>query len=111
MNEEFENFNDQDEEWLAELEIRAADLENDLFDWREAHARELTETNYGRDGGARRNREARNGALKAPSRQASPGRRSPGRHRRGNCGRLPRSQTRHCITSLRTRTGSRTTMT
>ena len=72
MNEEFENFNDQDEEWLTELEIRAADLENDLFDWREAHARELTETNYGRDGEARRNREARNGALRAQSRQAQP---------------------------------------
>ena len=50
MNEEFENFNDQDEEWLTELEIRATDLENDLFDWREAHARELTDTSYGRDG-------------------------------------------------------------
>ena len=72
MNEEFENFNDQDEEWLTELEIRAADLENDLFDWREAHARELTETTYGRDGEARRNREARNGALRAQSRQAQP---------------------------------------
>ena len=50
MNEEFENFNDEDEEWLTELEIRAADLENELFDWREAHARELAETSYGRDG-------------------------------------------------------------
>jgi hypothetical protein len=39
MNEEFENFNDEDEEWLTELEIRATDLENELFDWREAHAR------------------------------------------------------------------------
>ena len=72
MNEEFENFNDQDEEWLTALEIRAADLENDLFDWREAHARELTETNYGRDGEARGIREARNGALRAQPRQAQP---------------------------------------
>jgi hypothetical protein len=35
-----ENFDkqDKDEEWLSELELRAADLENDLFDWREAQA-------------------------------------------------------------------------
>ena len=38
MTNEFENFNDRDEEWLRELELRATDLENDLFDWREAHA-------------------------------------------------------------------------
>ena len=81
MNEEFENFNDQDEEWLTELEIRAADLENDLFDWREAHARELTETSYGRDGEPRRTREARNGALRAQSRQAQP-RQAPPRQAR-----------------------------
>ena len=44
MTNEFENFNDRDEEWLHELELRATDLENDLFDWREAHARELTDS-------------------------------------------------------------------
>ena len=70
MNEEFENFNDQDAEWLTELEIRAADLENELFDWREAHARELTETSYDRDGVPRRARDSRTGALRAQPRQA-----------------------------------------
>ena len=77
MNEEFENFNDQDEEWLTELEIRAADLENELFDWREARARELTETSYGRDGAPRRARDSRSGALRAQPRQAQPRRAAP----------------------------------
>ena len=79
MDEDFENFNDQDEEWLTELEIRAADLENELFDWREAHARELTETSYGRDGAPGKTRDTRNGALRAQPRQAPPPRRTPPR--------------------------------
>ncbi len=70
MDEEFENFNDQDEEWLTELEIRASDLENELFDWREAHARELAETSYGRDGVPRRTKDARTAALRAQSQEA-----------------------------------------
>ena len=49
MTNEFENLNDRDEEWLHELELRATDLENELFDWREAHARELADSSYGRD--------------------------------------------------------------
>ncbi len=77
MNEEFENFNDQDEEWLTELETRAADLENELFDWREAHPRELTETSYGRDGVPRRARDGRTGALRAQPRQAQPRQAAP----------------------------------
>jgi hypothetical protein len=72
VDEEFEHFNDEDAEWLTELEIRASDLENELFDWREAHARELAETNYGRDGAPSRSREPRNGALRARPRQAPP---------------------------------------
>jgi hypothetical protein len=72
MDEDFENFNDQDEEWLTELEIRATDLENELFDWREAHARELAETSYGRDGAPGKTRDAPNGALRAQPRQAVP---------------------------------------
>ena len=77
MNEEFENFNDQDEEWLTELEIRASDLENELFDWREAHARELAETGYGRDAVPRQARDARTSGVRAqprstPSRQVPP---------------------------------------
>ena len=69
MNEGFENFNDEDEEWLSELEIRAADLENELFDWREAHARELADTSYGRDGAPRTPRDSQTGALRAQPRQ------------------------------------------
>jgi hypothetical protein len=80
MNEEFENFNDYDEEWLSELEIRAADLENELFDWREARARELAETSYGRDGTGygrdgtprRTSRDTRTAAMRAQSRQVQP---------------------------------------
>jgi len=72
MDEEFENFNDQDEEWLTELEIRATDLENELFDWREAHARELADTSYGRDGAPSRSRDGRSGALRAQPKQAQP---------------------------------------
>ena len=78
MDEDFENFNDQDEEWLTELEIRATDLENELFDWREAHARELAETSYGRDGAPGKSRDAPNGALRAQPRQAVP-RQTPAR--------------------------------
>jgi hypothetical protein len=78
MDEEFENFNDQDEEWLTELEITAADRENELFDWREAHARELAQTSYGRDGAPRRTRDARTGTMRAKPRQAS-GRQAPRR--------------------------------
>jgi hypothetical protein len=70
MNEEFENFSGYDEEWLSELETRAAELETQLFDWREAHARELAETGYGRDGTARPARgDARIASLRAQSRQ------------------------------------------
>ena len=67
MTNEFENFNDRDEEWLHELELRATDLENELFDWREAHARELTDSSYGRDGTTAppRRRAARNAARPA----------------------------------------------
>ena len=72
MTEEFENFNDQDEEWLNELELRATDLENELFDWREAHARELAETSYGRDGVPRRTRDGRPGMLRAQPTASEP---------------------------------------
>ena len=74
MNEEFENFNDQDEEWLTELEIRASDLENELFDWREAHARELAETGHGRDAAPRRATDARTSGVRAQPRS------TPSRH-------------------------------
>jgi len=72
MTNEFENFNDRDEEWLHELELRATDLENDLFDWREAHARELTDSSYGRDGVPRASSEGRPGMLRAQARRTPP---------------------------------------
>jgi hypothetical protein len=82
MNEGFENLNDRDEEWLSDLEIRAMDLENELFDLREAHARELAETSYGRGGAPSRTRELRTregraGDVRAKARQAPPGQAKP----------------------------------
>src|ERR1700748_3671280 len=49
MREDFENFNDEDEEWLSELEINDTDLENELSDWHAAQARQITESSYGHD--------------------------------------------------------------
>jgi hypothetical protein len=72
MTNEFENFNDNDEEWLHELELRATDLENELFDWREAHARELADSSYGRDQTPRRSSEGRPGMLRAQPRRTPP---------------------------------------
>jgi hypothetical protein len=79
MTNEFENFNDRDEEWLRELELRATDLENDLFDWREAHARELADSSYGRDGTPQRSTDGRPGMLRAQPRPAQPRPAQPGR--------------------------------
>ena len=72
MTDEFENFNDRDEEWLRELELRATTLENDLFDLREAHARELTDSSYSRDGTPQRASEGRPGMLRAQPRRTPP---------------------------------------
>jgi hypothetical protein len=49
MNQDFESFNDEDDEWLSELETRAIDLEKELFDWRESRAREMAESVYRRE--------------------------------------------------------------
>ncbi len=82
MNEDFENFNVHDEEWLTELENRAADLQNELFDWREAHARESADPGHDWDEAppARetRTREARPGMLRAQPRPAQAGSAQPG---------------------------------
>ena len=40
---EFENFSEDDELWLSDLETRAIDLENELSVWREARQRALDE--------------------------------------------------------------------
>jgi len=53
MSQDIESFNEEDDEWLSELETRAIDLEKDLFDWRESRAREVTESVYRREAGPR----------------------------------------------------------
>lgn len=49
MTQDFESFNEKDDEWLSELETRAIDLEQELFDWRELRARELADSAYRRE--------------------------------------------------------------
>jgi len=46
---EFENFSDDDELWLSDLETRAIDLENELSVWRETRERVFTEDDYAAD--------------------------------------------------------------
>jgi hypothetical protein len=43
---EFENFSDDDELWLSDLETRAIDLENELSVWRESRERALADQDY-----------------------------------------------------------------
>src|SRR5689334_10047756 len=69
MREDFENFNDDDDEWLSELEISDTDLENELSDWHAAQAHDLAETSYGQDGTPHRGRP---GMLRAQPRPAQP---------------------------------------
>jgi hypothetical protein len=89
MREDFENFNDDDEEWLSELEISDTDLENELSDWHAAQARQLAETSDGQGGIPHRGRP---GMLRAQPRPASsrpassrqpPSRQAPARPARG----------------------------
>jgi hypothetical protein len=68
MREYFENFNDDDDGWLSELEISDTDLENELSDWHAAQARQLAETSYGQDEMPHRGRP---GMLRAQPRPAS----------------------------------------
>jgi len=76
MREDFENFNDDEEEWLSELEISDTDLENELSDWHAAQAQDLAETSYGQDGAPNRGRP---GMLRAQPRPA-PSRHTPSPH-------------------------------
>jgi hypothetical protein len=43
---EFENFSDDDEQWLSDLETRAIDLENELSVWRESRQRALADQDF-----------------------------------------------------------------
>ena len=56
MLDDFENYSDDNDEWLSELEISDTDLENELSYWHAAQATELTETSYGQYGVPRRGR-------------------------------------------------------
>jgi hypothetical protein len=49
MSQGIESFNEEDDEWLSELETRAIDLEKELFDWRESRTRELSESVFRRE--------------------------------------------------------------
>src|SRR5580692_4114560 len=80
MTQDFESFNDQDDEWLSELETRAIDLENELYDWRESRARELAEA------------RARERAESVYRREAGPG---PGGLQADRAGRGSRSAAAH----------------
>jgi hypothetical protein len=72
MTQDFESFNDQDDEWLSELETRAIDLENELFDWRESRARELAEARARERAESVYRREAAPGPARAAFRQTEP---------------------------------------
>jgi hypothetical protein len=43
---DFENFSDDDELWLSDLETRAIDLENELSVWRETRQRAVSDSDY-----------------------------------------------------------------
>jgi hypothetical protein len=49
MSTDFEQFNDDDELWISDLETRAIDLEQELAQWREARQRALAEDADSRD--------------------------------------------------------------
>ncbi len=48
-NEQFENFIDDNNEWFSDIEHRAIDLEQELSDWRESRAREITQSEQRRE--------------------------------------------------------------
>ncbi len=43
MDERFENFAEDDDEWFSGMELRVLDLEKELSEWRESRAREFAE--------------------------------------------------------------------
>src|SRR5690349_20479579 len=50
MDERFETFTENEDEWFSDIELRALDLEKEISEWRESRARELADS-------ARRERE------------------------------------------------------
>ncbi len=49
MDQGFESFNAEDDEWLSELETRAIVIEKELIDLRESRARQMAESAYRRE--------------------------------------------------------------
>jgi hypothetical protein len=70
MNQDFESFSEQDDEWLSELETRAIDLENELVDLREYRARELADSRARERAESVYRREAMPGPARAAFRRA-----------------------------------------
>jgi hypothetical protein len=50
MDERFETFAEDDDEWFSGIELRVFDLEKELSEWRESRARELAEPARRREG-------------------------------------------------------------
>ncbi len=74
---EFENFNDDDELWLSDLETRAIDLENELSVWREVRQRGLAEQDYVAEPVPSPPHESFRRVAGPPERGPQPGRRAP----------------------------------
>jgi hypothetical protein len=85
MDERFETFTDNDDEWFSDIELRAMDLEKELSEWRESRTREFAGPGAGREAGGaggRRHREflraASNGGHGGASGRGPAGRARPG---------------------------------
>ena len=73
---DFENFSDDDELWLSDLETRAIDLENELSVWRETRQRSLSDEDYDPEPSPSRAHESFGGAGQ-PDRRDHAGPRAP----------------------------------
>src|SRR5271154_4510208 len=69
MDDDIESFNDQDDEWLSEIETRAMDLENEFIDWRQSRSREMAQARARKLAESR----ARERAQSVYRREAAPG--------------------------------------
>jgi hypothetical protein len=74
---DFENFSDDDELWLSDLETRAIDLENELSVWREVRQRALAEPDYAAEPVPSPPHESFRRVASAPERGSQPGPRAP----------------------------------
>jgi hypothetical protein len=74
---DFENFSDDDELWLSDLETRAIDLENELSVWREVRQRALGEQEYAAEPVPSPPHESFRRVAGRPDRESEPGPRAP----------------------------------